>query len=192
MKIFKLLPLLLLIIMTIQSCAVVSLRGHQAKLSKNSNYQGADLAITTPFDKFNFEFYVGAGNLDINKSDLPYDEDIKKELNNWTYSIGLGGTYYFTKKRLQPYVSLELLTFPLGSEDDKKKNEESGYKILKGYYRTMTPKTGVRFYLTNRIALNAALGYQMGLLKINDVSSKIKGLEPSVGLTFVLAKKIDK
>ena len=174
-----------------QSCGAIALRGHYANLSHNSTYKSMDLQLTTPFDRFNIEFYLGAGQVDISKSDLDYTVKEKEDASKLSLSLGVGGTYYITKTRFQPLISLEIMDLPYGSAKDKDKKGSSDIeKAISGYYVTVTPKAGFRFYLTNNIALNGTLGYQMGTLNINDQKNKLSGFTPSVGISFILLNKL--
>ena len=171
-----------------QSCGAVALRGNYANLTHNSTYKSVDLQLTSPFDRFNIEFYAGAGLVDITKSDLDYTAKEKADASTLFLSVGVGGTYYITTTRFQPFISLELLDIPYGSTKDKEKIDiEQG---MSGYYFTVTPKAGLRYYLTNKIALNGAIGYQIGTLNINEHKSKLSGFMPSIGISFILVNKL--
>jgi len=96
----------------LQSCAMLTLRGHQASLNHKSTYkstyQGVDVDLTTPVGQsFDIDFYLGAGKLDLSKSDFVYPDAEKP--STVAPSVGIGGAYYFSKRRLQPFLSFELI-----------------------------------------------------------------------------------
>ena len=184
--------LLLISVFLMQSCATMALRGSSAKLTENSTYQGIDVQMTEYADlkgKFQGDLYVGAGKLNLLDSDLSSRSIDNAEVSKWNLSVGLGGTYYITKKRFQPFAAFECHLLPFFSDKSKTINDENDEKSFLKYrfYGFVTPKAGFRFYLSNRIALQGSMGYHVGLLKIKEQKDMLSGFTPSVGICFVLA-----
>jgi len=180
---------ILFIMITLQSCGLMALRGNYAPLTHNATYQSVDLELASSFERFNLEAYLGAGKVDIAKSDLDYTSQEKEDAGKISFSVGAGATYYFTTTRFQPFMALEFHDIPwgIGSKNEDQSSDEIK-KGINGYYFTIEPKAGARFYISNKIALNGTLGYQMGNLKINDQKNKLSGFMPSIGLVFIFAK----
>ena len=179
-----------ILMIILQSCGSITLRGNHANLTDNSTYKSLDLQMTSSFERFNLELFAGAAQIDVTNSYLDYSFEEKEEASKPSLSVGLGGTYYIIqKKRLQPFISFEFLDIPFLNSEDQKSGSDNEKKI-KGYYFTATPKVGARFFLSNSIALSGSLGYQMGTLKINEQKSKLSGFTPSVGIVFILANML--
>jgi hypothetical protein len=170
--------LIILSVSLLQSCVMMTLRGNHALLNNNVTYSGVDVQLTMPSSpSFNIDCYAGAGKLDFTNTDLGIQH---KDSASFTgASVGIGASYYFmTKSRLQPFAALEV--------HDLIGTGEENYKIP---YITLTPKVGIRYYLSNRIALNGTLGYQMGRNEVENVTYNLQGLMPSIGITFVVSAK---
>ena len=170
-----------------QSCAMLTVRGHHAMLNHSSAYSAADIQITSPIfsSNTNIEFNLGVGKMDFSNADIEFaDADNASSI---APLLGVGVTHYFTKKRLQPFAGAEANMIFWGngkmeSEGKTKDKDNNGFT-------TITPKVGLRFYVSNRIALNGSLGYQYGKADIQNTSNTLHGFMPSVGITFVLSTK---
>jgi hypothetical protein len=178
----------ILFVCLIQSCAMLTLRGHHAMLNHNTTYSGADVQITTPFDPhFSIACHLGAGKLDFSKSDLSYSG--MDYTSSIAPSLGLSLNYFFSAKRLQPFISVEVNDlFWYGSEleEDNKKNDAN---YIRNTYVTAIPKAGLRFYISKKIAVNGSLGYQFGWADIENIKQEFKGFMPSIGISFSIGSK---
>ena len=180
--------LVISVLLFMQSCATMVLKGDYANLTNNSTYQGIEVQMTDFVDltsKFQLDLHLGAGKLNILDSDFNSNSIDKDEFSKWNLSVGLGGTYYITKERFQPFIGVECHALPFSSDKNKKENDEnSTYQ----FYGFVTPKVGLRFYLSNRIALQGSIGYHAGLLKIMEQKDNFSGFAPSIGICFILPK----
>jgi len=171
-----------------QSCATMTLGGNHAFLNNNTTYSGVDMKLNSQysdFPDFSTDLYIGLGKLDFAKSDLVYSE--MDEASKIAPSLGVGLTYYFSLKRLQPIVSLEYnFLFWSGSEIESDKKVK---QTVSNEYNTVIPKAGLRFYITNKVAINGYLGYQFGWAKIERIKQNFQGFMPSVSVSFSLSKK---
>ena len=104
-------------------------------------------------------------------------------------NFGGGIDYFFTRNRFQHYIGLNF-------NNVANIQSGTGFKFSRNYFN-MTPSYGFRCYLTNRFALNAGLGYQLGWgnekMNISGMKDKTKkfysGPTISLGISFVLRKK---
>lgn len=169
----------------VQSCAMMTVRGHHTILSESSSHSLADVQITTPMfgSPFHINFMLGAGHVNISEAD--------HHASGTGISLGIGGSYHLSFKRLQPYIGLDFTDVVMTGIADKK-NDKATTDDKKLYYH-LTPHVGLRYYLSNRVAINGSLGYQVGWYEFeqNNISYKrtFSGIAPTVGITFVLSTK---
>jgi len=167
--------ILMPIILILNACQIISVSGRRTILPNQSSYTSVTyqcswpVAVQSPVE-LHYAFGVGSANLD----------NIGSFLN---YNFGGGVDYFFSRNRFQPYLGVGVNN--LGYTD--KKNEEN--KLNYNYFN-VTPNLGMRFFLSNRFALNASLGYQVGWGKSkfnNEVDTKkmFTGIAPSVGISYV-------
>ena len=170
----------------LQSCATLTLSGNHAILDNNSTYSSVDMKLNTQYyPQFSTDFYLGVGKMDFSKSDLIYSEIDKA--SKIAPSVGVGLSYYFSSKRLQPIVALDYnYLFWTGSEIESAKEKKDTFF---NNYQSVNPKAGIRYYITNKVAINGYLGYQFGWAEIENVKQNFHGFVPSVGISFSLWKK---
>ena len=171
---------LIVSIFLLNSCQVVSLTGRQATLSEKSSYTSVIYQCSWPVAKqspVELHYSFGVGSVKFDNID---------SFEN--FNVGAGLDYFFSRKRFQPYLGIDVNN--IGYTDESKEE-----KFKKEYnYVNVTPNLGTRFFLSNRFAINASLGYQFGWgkSKFNNVTgakNTFSGIAPSIGISYVIMLK---
>lgn len=180
--------LLMIIITTLllKSCSsspVLTARGTTAILQKESKYTGVDLQFGIPISKSTenrgkalalLSFGYGVANLNNNDKSLNF--------SNEELTAGLGMMYLFKNGRMQPYGSVEAISLVQSKSNDNSSTKKDGDLII-------FPNLGIRFYMTNRFALNGSVGYQYHIVNTLGNSFNLGGIAPSFGFTYMLRKE---
>jgi hypothetical protein len=162
----------ILIALFAQSCAV-SLKGQHAMLSGtgSSSIYGLEIEPQLGEDApIALKLLMGAGILKVSDDEL--DDSVGG------MSGGLGFAYYFLQqksRRLQPYVGFDWWSILDDSPNPKSQ------------YNSYTPTAGLRYFISNRIALIGDIGVPIGRSSYFDKS--FIGVKASVGISFMMGAK---
>jgi hypothetical protein len=183
----------IVVIMLMQSCAMLTVGSSYVPLSNHSAYTSADIQLYSdpdPDPNLPQGYNLFQGYLSTGISNTRFNITDDDSLAGTYAKLGVGGIYFFSTGRFQSFLGLEYSGQTI--VESSKKNSNDGI-----FYNSITPYVGARMYITNRIAINGSLGYQWGGLAIgkdNELKRLAKhtgfsGLTPSIGVTFVLQKK---
>jgi hypothetical protein len=136
-----------------QSCAPTSgLNASYTMLPNNNSYSVAELRQDFPIKKFSL-----GTSLAIGEFKQPNEREKERES---LVSVGIIPMYYFSLNRWQPFIGCQFDINPSFKESDtqtdltKESFDFDGYGII-------TPHVGLRFFLSNKFAINGNVGYKM-------------------------------
>lgn len=184
--------LFLSLLLLMSSCAsnpVLTARGTTAFLPDDNKFNGVDLQFGAPLPmgddnrKSHIDVVLSVGYAKSELTDLNLDEDSKIQEG---ITAALGGYYFFSNRRFQPFIGAELGYLSISKKSDN--NSVSSSEKEKNAYFIVSPNAGLRFYFSNRLALTGSVGYQYHAVTVKGIETNMGGVSPSVGLTYVLTK----
>jgi hypothetical protein len=172
-----------------QSCATMTVAAEHSipveKLDEGVSYMGGDVQLAFPLKKWDLVLALGGAQISEPDSQLLEDEQISYSNKIFYGEFGFGASYFFSRKRIQPYIGVDLLVpyykYIKGNGIDSNEGSGIGSSVIDKNTLCLRPRVGMRCYLSNDVALT----FNTSLRSWNNRTLII----PSIGVTFALRKK---